>query len=299
MQRMEQNQMLLLGASQQQLIQNSLPQIALQDLLNSLNADPSVSASDENLARMSGASLDMRSQDRIALVFQDPGFQAWFRSQNSAILAIDISAADQDATPALSYFVATLAQVLREMMVTMPMLFFCREHTSPQDPLQGAVGILRTLNSKLIPQLENFNLAFVDQNFLEKIQNADIYALSSLFQGLISQDKGSVFFIILDELSIYDTRARCDDIRDVIQFLRQIVQMLNAESAQNRRQTVLKILVTCSSMSYYSRSWFQDDEILTVPLDAHGQSQGFNELQMSWHAQQLMDSANGPPDAAS
>jgi len=292
MQRLEQNQHLLPGVVQQQLIQNNRPQINLQEILDALNVDPAILVNNEHLAKISGASLDMRSQDRIAWVFQEPWFQSWFRSQQSGMLVVDDSATEHDVTSGLSFFAASVAQVLREMMVTMPMTFFCGQHTVSEDSLQGAVGILRTLNWELIQQLENFSLERIDLDFLEDLRKANIFALSGLFQELVSQDKSSVFFIILDELSMYDTPDRSDDIRDVVKFLRDLVERLNEESLQNQRQTVLKILITCSSVSYYSRAWFLDDEVLTVPLDAHGQSQGFNELQMSFHTQQLLDAAN-------
>jgi hypothetical protein len=212
------------------------------------------------------------------------------------MLVVSDSNMEDDGRTGVSFFSATLGQVLRDMMVTMPVTFFCRRHTAPEDQLQGAVGILQTLSSGLIHQLENFNLAFVDSELLDGLQKSDIFALSGLFQELMVQDKCSVFFIILDELSLYDTPQRSDDVRDVVQFLRDLARKLNEENAQNQRQTVLKILITCSSMSYNSRSWFQDDEILTVPWDVHGQSQGFNELQMSFHAEQLLDATNNGPE---
>lgn len=293
MERIEQNQYLLPGVVQQQLLQNSQPQIDLQEITDALSVDPAILANDEHLARISGASLDTRSQDRIAWVFQDPMFQSWVQSQGSAMLTIDDSVAEEDVHTGLSFFAASLAQVLREMMVTVPMMFFCGQHTSPEDPLEGAAGILRALNSELIPQLESFNLSFLDNKLLEDLRRLDLFALSGLFQELILQDKFSVFFVILDQLSLYDTPERSDDVRDIVQFLRDLVRKLNEDSAQNQRRTVMKILVTCSSVSYNSRAWFLDDEILTVPLDAHGQGEGFNELQMSFHAQQLLDAADG------
>jgi len=88
---------------------------------------------------------------------------------------------------------------------------------------------------------------------------------------------------------MYDTPYHSDDIRDLVHFLHDITQKLNSDSTQNQRQTMLKILMTCSTFSHNARTWFLDDEVLTIPLDVHGQTQGFNELHISYHAQQLLD----------
>ena len=212
------------------------------------------------------------------------------------MLLIDASMTDELMNSSLSYFVVSLAQVLREMAVTSPMMFFCGYHTSPGDPLQGAIGILRSLNSQLIPQLESFNLAFFDSKSLEDLRRFDMFALSHLFQGLLEQDQSSVFFIIVDEIATYDTPHHSDDIRDLIRFLRDISQKFNAECEQNQRHTVLKVLMTCSTCSYNARAWFLDDEVLTIPLDAHGQNQGFNELHISYHTQKLLDGSVNDSD---
>lgn len=287
---MEQNQQVLPWVVQQQLLASgSQPQITLDEVFEALAVDIDVIASDANVAFLRGASLDMSSQDRIAWIFQDPRYQLWFRSQESAMLLIDASITDEPVNSGLGYFAVSLAQVLRQMAVTSPMMFFCGYHTSPEDPLQGAVGILRTLNSQLIPQLESFSLAFFDSKSLEDLRQFDIFALCHLFQGLLEQDQSSVFFIIVDEIAMYGTPHHSDDIRDLVRFLRDLTEKFNAECAQNQRQTVLKILMTCSTCSYEARAWFLDDEVLTIPLDAHGQNQGFNELHISYHTQQLFD----------
>ena len=205
------------------------------------------------------------------------------------MLLIDASTTGEHMNSGLSYFVVSLARVLRQMAVTSPMMFFCGYHTSPEDTLQGATGILRTLISQLIPQLESFSLAFFDGKSLEDLRQFDIFALTHLFQGLLEQDQSSVFFIIIDEIATYDTPHHSDDIRDLVNFLRDLIQQLNTECAQYQRQTVLKILMTCSTCSHNARAWFLDDEVLTIPLDAHGQNQGFNELHISYHTQQLFD----------
>ena len=287
---MEQIQHVLPWVVQQQLLASgSQSQITLDDIFEALAVDIDVVASDANVSFLRGASLDMGSQDRIAWVFQDARFQSWFRSQDSAMLLIDASITDEPMNSGLSYFAVSLAQVLRQMAVTSPMMFFCGYHTSPGDPVQGAIGILRTLNSQLIPQLESFSLAFFDSKSLDDLRQFDIFALCHLFQGLLEQDQSSVFFIIVDEIATYDTPHHSDDIRDLIHFLRDLTQKFNEECAQNQRQTVLKILMTCSTCSYNARAWFLEDEVLTVPLDAHGQNQGFNELHISYHTQQLLD----------
>src|SRR5436190_14382630 len=113
---MEQHQRIVPWVVQQHLLANgSQPQITLDDIFEALAVDIDVLASDANAAFLRGPSLDMCSQDRIAWVFQDPRFQLWFRSQDSAMLLIDASMTGELMNSGLSYFVVSLAQVLREM----------------------------------------------------------------------------------------------------------------------------------------------------------------------------------------
>ncbi|KAE9365710.1 hypothetical protein N431DRAFT_472312 [Stipitochalara longipes BDJ] len=220
-------------------------------------------AHDAVLAVTYGSALSPRRQSRTASILQNPYFQHWFQAPYSNTLIINGMEFDVDhnsSVSPLTYLCVLLSQTISTQNMALPLTFFCAQHATPGDALEGASGLLRSLCGKLLLFAgESIDLSFIsDFNMLQAISAQDItrlcYLLESLVQAMISNSKQSplVVFFIIDSISYFETQARIGAMDIVMPFLQSMVEV----TGNGDKGVVFKLLVTAEGCSDYWWKWF-------------------------------------------
>jgi len=240
-----------------QILQNN-PQdpyqsISIQDTL----------AQDAVLAITYGSALSPSRQARTASILQDPHFQYWFQAPHSNTLIINGWEFDVDhnsSVSPLTYLCVLLSQTITTQNLALPLTFFCAQHATPGDALEGASGLLRSLCGKLLLSTgESIDLSFIsDFSMLQAIAAQDITRLCYLLEGLVQATVASsnqsplVIFCLIDSITYFETQARIGVMDIVMTFLQSMVEA----TAKGDKGVVFKLLVTAEGCSDYWWRWF-------------------------------------------
>jgi len=261
-----------------QLLQNNYQDpyqpISIQDTL----------AHDAVLAITYGSELPLNRQARTASILQNPQFQSWLQAPYSSTLMINGMEFDVDhnsSVSPLTYLCVLLSQTLSTQHMALPLSFFCAQHATPGDALEGASGLLRTLCGKLILLAgESIDLSFIsDFNMLQAIAAQDIarlcFLLESLVQAMISSSNQSplVVFCLIDSISYFETQARIGGMDIVMPFLQSMVDV----TAMGNKGVVFKLLVTAEGCSDNWWKWFPRECGLKVDEQLEAQDNSLME----------------------
>ncbi|KAL8762035.1 MAG: hypothetical protein Q9184_001882 [Pyrenodesmia sp. 2 TL-2023] len=113
-----------------------------------------------------------------------------------------------------------------------------------------------------------FDLEFIDRNFIRAIENANLEALCNLFEGLTQQLPTSVsLFLVVDGISFYETRDRGEDTRYAMSRVLEFVE---------KAKPVLKLLITSPGASAYVSKEFGNEQVYWLPDIDPEEDEGFN-----------------------
>lgn len=155
-----------------------------------------------------GDFLDDSSQARAAFMVQSDNFRVWLAEDESRSLLVN-GCADLESTESaspLTLVVAKLAKALPASNSAYIIMYFCEYHTGSDD---SSEKLLTSLLGQLLAQMMVKNLTF-DLSFLEdgdicKIEEHDFRTLNKLFQNFVKQlPPKSLLIITLDEISLYE-----------------------------------------------------------------------------------------------
>jgi hypothetical protein len=228
-------------------------------------------AQDAVLALTYGSALSPNRQARTASILQNPHFQYWLQAPNSSTLIVNGMEFDVDhnsSVSPLTYLCVLLSQTISAQNMALPMTFFCAQHATPGDALEGASGLLRSLCGKLLWFAgESIDLSFIsDFSMIQAIAAQDItrlcYLLESLVQAMVSSSNQTplVIFCLIDSISYFETQARIGAMNIVMQFLQSMVDV----TAKGDKGVVFKLLVTAEGCSDNWRNWFPPECELKV-----------------------------------
>ncbi|GAB7358210.1 hypothetical protein MBLNU230_g0362t1 [Neophaeotheca triangularis] len=261
------------------------PTISFRDLLSLLQVNQTIVQDDLRLAIQDGQMLSPERQARAASLFQHARFQSWLQSGRCEILVVNgKDPQSQSATMSpLTYVVGLLAQTLWSTQTAVPLVCISGRHASPDDPLDGAEGVLRLLIYQLLFYAgESLDLSPLDYNFIEAIEAGDIRYLRELFRLLVVSvvvtiNKPCTIVCLVDGLSFLETDARRPKLEILVAFLQQLVLDITDLGGF----LVFKVLLAYPYMSQYAQEWFLPEAILTMSEDAGGDRQGYNLARMS------------------
>jgi hypothetical protein len=258
-----------------QLLQNNP-----QDLYRPISIQDSLTH-DTVLAITYGSALSPHRQSRTASILQNPYFQHWFQAPYSSTLIINGMEFDVDhnsSVSPLTYLCVLLSQTISTQNMALPLTFFCAQHATPGDALEGAAGLLRTLCGKLLLFAgESIDLSFIsDFNMLQAISTQNITRLCYLLEGLvqatvpISKQSPLVIFCLIDSISYFETQARIGAMDIMMPFLQSMVEA----TAKGDKGVVFKLLVTAEGCSDYWWKWFPRECELKIEeqLEVHDNS---------------------------
>jgi hypothetical protein len=122
-------------------------------------------------------------------------------------------------------------------------LFFCAEHLDPEDPHQGARGIVRSLIAQLLVCYNKFNTSLITK--LLDVNLDSLKTLCATLKFLIGKlPKEVALSCIIDAVTVHEeSESRCKKVEFVLDTLVEI-----AESNEDRK-CVFKLLVTSPRLS--------------------------------------------------
>ncbi|KAM0718472.1 hypothetical protein Q7P37_005542 [Cladosporium fusiforme] len=272
------------------------PKTNRSDVLGTLKVNPGMPENDSHFAGQYGQTLSPERQARAVSLLQHAKFQSWLKSGDCEVLVVngkDPQSESATMSP-LTYVIGLLAQTMASTQTAMPLVCICGRHASPDDPLEGAEGVLRLLIYQLLTYLGDYaNMTPFDYNFIEAVKAGDIGYLRELFRSLIVSvvvtSKGpSSIVCLVDGVSFLETAARKPSLEKLVAFLQQLVLDINDLGGL----LVFKVLLTYPYMSRYAQDWFPSESILTMGEESGGDRQGYNFVRLSTASQSLV---MGPP----
>lgn len=264
------------------------------NLLSLLQVNTGVLEDDLRLAVQYGQTLSAERQARAASILQHSRFQSWLQSGRCEILVVngkDPQSESATISP-LTYVVGLLARALTSTQTALPLVCICGSHASPDDPLEGAEGVLRLLIYQLLAYLgDHADLSLLDYNFIEAIKAGDIRYLRELFRSLlvsvvVTINEPCTIMCLVDGLSFLETDARKPKLETLIAFLQHLVLDITDLGGF----LVFKVLLAYPYMSQYAQEWFPSEAILTMSEDAGGDRQGYNLARMSTVSENILSS---------
>lgn len=268
------------------------PMISSSQLLSLLQVQPSVPENDLHGGIQYGQTLSLEEQSRAASLLQTAKFQSWLKSGRCEILVVNgKDTRSQSATmSSLTYVVGLLGWTLTGTQKGVPLICVCGRHASPDDPLEGAAGVLRLLVYQLLAYIgDSADLSLLDYNFIEAVKSGDIRYLRELFRSLIVSvvsvgGAPSTIVCLVDGVSFLETTARKPGLELLVAFLQQLVLDINELGGL----LVFKVLLTYPYMSSYAHDWFPREAILTMGQDINGDGQGYNSVRLSSVSENLL-----------
>jgi hypothetical protein len=267
------------------------PMISSSQLLSLLRVQPSVPEYDVQSGVQYGQTLSPEGQSRAASLLQNSRFQSWLKAGKCEILVVngkDPRSQSAIMSP-LTYVVGLLGRTLTATQAAVPLICVCGRHASPDDPLEGAAGVLRLLVFQLLTYVgDSADLSLLDYNFIEAVKWGDINHLRELFRALIVSvvsvaNAPCSIVCLVDGVSFLETTARRPGLEVLVAFLQQLVLDINELGGL----LVFKVLLTYPYMSNYAHDWFPPEAMLTMG-EENGDRQGYNPVQLSSASESLV-----------
>ena len=274
------------------------PMISSSQLLSLLRTQPNTPGDDVHIGVQYGQTLPPEGQCRAASLLQNPRFQSWLKAGRCEILVVngkDPRSQSAIMSP-LTYVVGLLGRTLTATQAAVPLICICGRHASPDDPLEGAAGVLRLLVFQLLTYVgDSADLSLLDYNFIEAVKWGDINHLRELFRSLIVSvvsvaSAPRTIVCLMDGVSFLETTARKPGLEILIAFLQQLILDINELGGL----LVFKVLLTYPYMSNYAHYWFPPEAILNMDEESSGDRQGYNSVRLSSASENLI---LGPPSS--
>ena len=270
--------------------------ISSSQLMGLLQVQPSIPEIEVQSGVQYGQTLSPDGQSRAASLLQNPRFQSWLQAGRCEILVVNgKDPRSQSATMSpLTYAIGLLGRTLIATQAAVPLICTCGRHASPDDPLEGAAGVLRLLVYQLLAYVgDSADLSLLDYNFIEAVKWGDISHLRELFRSLVVSvvsvaSAPCTIVCLVDGVSFLETTARKTGLEILVAFLQQLVLDINELGGL----LVFKVLLAYPYMSSYAHDWFPPEAILTMGEEISGDGQGYNSIRLSTASQNLV---LGPP----
>jgi hypothetical protein len=146
--------------------------------------------SDLDYVLQEGNSSDDASQAQTLAqqLIHQPRFHKWLTPARSDLLLVQIDLDMCSRTTPLSYLYAHLSLSLSNTPADIILHFFCGQHESRVNPLQGPQGLLCSLITQLLHTAGPFNHSFIStRDYTERIESHVVQDLYVTLKALITQ----------------------------------------------------------------------------------------------------------------
>lgn len=203
------------------------PDMTVEELLNLIAYNSITPSQDLEEALDSAPEPDSKGVRRLAQAVKSDEFRAFLSTPStSSVLLVHANYEDPYTLSPLSFLDGQVAQMLYSTNTPILLFYFCSLHSESWDPRVGAIGLLASLIGQLLsyPEL-SFDLSFIDDEMKDLLEQDDFVALVQLFLTVLHQlPQDAYVFCIIDEVSVYETPDRQENMRKLLATLvRQVV----------------------------------------------------------------------------
>ncbi|KAK3369708.1 hypothetical protein B0T24DRAFT_681705 [Lasiosphaeria ovina] len=240
------------------------PPPPINQLLYAIDGHPLGATRDLRCVLRQGNTMEEEALGRGRWLLTTPRFQAWLRSETSDFIFADGDGGStvHAKTSPLTVFCATFSAAMRTMPASMPLTFFCGQHSTDDDPLRGPEGVLRSLIAQLIafpctPVLDTRNL---DARRVREAADGDVPSLAALLHALVAQlDSRITVWCLVDGISeLEGTLDEWDD--EVDELILGFLDIVEDDKLRPR----LKVVMTSATRSLRLTSLVPEDEHISL-----------------------------------
>ena len=227
--------------------------------------------------------LSIRLQNRAVILLKSSALRGWIEAAASTALLVNgrMSQSDADTRRSpISFICAKLAKATLESpfsatsairnssntsvdSVTFTLRWFCGEHTNmATDADAHPTGMLYSFVTQFLTQIlalkDNIETTFDHEPLQAEfpLEEYDLAATLKLFIALIlSLPPQAIVFCIVDGISYYEDEERSDELRTILQPIRELIQEADC---------LIKLLMTAPIKSYIASTIFEA-ETLDLP----------------------------------
>lgn len=242
-----------------------------QGLLSALSISDEVPSQDLERCHTRGKLLSLEDQDRVKWIMRSHNLKDWLEFPQSKTLLINGNGEGNEVFSMTTFLCAMLSDAVGCIEPIITLKFFCSLHTTPRSGTDhDAIGLVRSLIEQLVLHNVGWDLAFLSQKDLDKLEANDFDTLCKIFRHLVRQlPRMTLLYWMIDGITYYERADRRSD------FLKAIDELLNI--IDDCDKVVIKLLLTCHGRSAYVKDYIQDDDILLVPSVIDGDDQGLND----------------------
>jgi hypothetical protein len=177
-----------------------------------MNVSHLLAVDDEAHIIRRGRSVDVAAIAQAATMFQTPQVQELLHAPQSGIVLVDGCAdrSQMSKVSPLSYICANLSAALQSGPPNVTLTFFCGQHVSSNDDLQGPQGLMRALVASLILSLLQNGLISDSMplqlpNLPWEVENLSLQDICELFHRLIRLvPRNTLVYCLVDGVSYYE-----------------------------------------------------------------------------------------------
>ena len=227
------------------------------DLLRYLSVDPRRIVLDVKDTIRGGQLLDYAVHGRSHMLTQDPKFQDWLSSANSACLLVDgNSGSAMERISAMSVVCALLAENLPNEVAS-TISYFCGIRAGEDEMAKSSVNLVRDLLAQII-YTYRLDTTFLEIGAFSEFQHFNLRRLCSLFIEMVKKlPYGAVVFCIIDGITWIEEDECLEDTCYVLQVLSNLTHDPGVRS-------IFKLLITSPLASHYARELIPIEEQLSL-----------------------------------
>lgn len=177
-----------------------------------MNVHHLLAINDETHIVRRGHSIDAAATAKAATMVQTSQVKQLLRASQSGIVLVDGCAdrSQMSKVSPLSHICANLSARLKSGPPSVTLTFFCGQHLSSDDDLQGPQGLMRALVASLILSLDSMPLQL--PNIHGEVKNLSLKDICELFHRLLRLVPGKMsVYCLVDGVSYYERDVWRDD----------------------------------------------------------------------------------------
>lgn len=216
--------------------------------------------------------LDESGQDLVRFFIKQHIFHDWLTTPTSHMLLINAIAYEGESSSPMTWLSARLLRDLEGINPIITLHFFCsRSRRSVQNITDDTAGMLKVLIFQLLDFVPD--PSFLDRGLMGGVEDGtDVVVLFEVLKTMLLQLPSRTYvFLVIDNISLYENRARYEDFGGVVRKLRILI-------VEEGRDLIIKVLLMCHGRSWARAFDVYDDETLSVPPAFEEDHQGLNEL---------------------
>lgn len=173
-----------------------------------------------------------------------------------------------------TFLAATMVETLQAIKPIITLHSFCSlRATGNNNVKDNAITMLKSLIAQLLLNDVAWDLTFIGQENVDRIEGNDLETLCDVFFRLLQQLPNMTFlYWMIDGITFYERAEWRGD------FLKVIKKLLNM--VKSCEKVVVKLLLTCHGRSFFVK-YIEDADTLLVPSTVDGDRQGWSN--MGWH----------------